>query len=392
MIAYDKAISVFLYLAILFVYALKAIGLTSSYSAVTSFLLVLIFFISIKNMFLFRAWVFFSLSFSFLLLLQSLIGVLFSGVTIDYGRFISSYLVIVFLAFVLYLSAIRYHIFLDCLQRTLIYLFNSFPVILFFAVVGITPVHNFDVNYSKPMFPFQEPSHYFNLLLLCSMVYAKSNKPMPVFFIFIISLFFYPSATGVIGFCVFLLFLLMKSNLKIKSILPVISVISIIFIFLIKFLGDYYLDRFIFWDSDNLSALVFLQGVESAYLGFIKSYGVGVGLGQMSSIVMQTSTDQSIFEITGVHFNIYDGSFVLSQILTEFGVLGLGFIIFLIYNLANCREMLRSNETKIWLPPTLIMSSLIEIFVRGYGFFSPIMLFCYFGLFYSYLNRSNAIN
>ncbi|WP_350628472.1 hypothetical protein [Pseudoalteromonas sp. CAL260-MNA-CIBAN-0059] len=315
------------------------------------------------------------------LLLHAILGGGISGVSFNPYRFFSHYLILLLLVLLSFVVKHDGDYFLNVINKTLMLFFYSFPVILITAALGIVPVHSFGVNYSKPMFPFQEPSHYYNFLTLCSIVYAQNKGPSLVLVIFLVSLTLYPSATGLAGFGVFILYLLMKSNINFMKLLTILVALLLSIFTALEMLGSYYLDRVLFWNSSNLSALVYLQGMESAYLGFIKSLGVGVGLGQMSDIVIQTNTAQKILDITGgVHFNIFSGSFLLSQLVAEFGIFGFCFVFYLVYILMNSRKALRGARLSEWLPPALILSSMCEVFIRGYGLLSPIMILCYIGI------------
>jgi len=58
---------------------------------------------------------------------------------------------------------------------------------------------------------------------------------------------------------------------------------------------------------------------------------------------------------------------------------------------SRSRDAIRSRDPKVWMPPIFILSSFIELFVRGYGFFTPIMLLCYLGVFLSISKRRKLI-
>jgi len=299
-----------LYAAIFTIYALKCFGITGSYSF--GIILFILF-----NCVLFKSNVFnynkFILSLVFVLLfivVHSFIGVKISDVSFDYVRFLTHYIGFLFIVVFLYLTGSHGNRIIFALNNCLVLFFYSMPIILIVAKFNIMPMHLFDVNYSKPMFPFQEPSHYFNFLTLCSIVYFKNNGWVLPLLLYPISLYLYPSATGLFGFILLLCAIALNSRVKYGLLLFIIPCLLLIFILMFNLLGSYYTDRLFFWSTNNLSALVYLQGFESAMLGFIESYGVGVGLGQMSSIVKQTETAEIILSITNnIYFNVFSGSF-----------------------------------------------------------------------------------
>ncbi|WP_374623690.1 hypothetical protein [Pandoraea sp.] len=76
----------------------------------------------------------------------------------------------------------------------------------------------------------------------------------------------------------------------------------------------------------NLSALAYLQGVQIATQSFIKSYGLGVGLGNMglsNSVLEGVSYREIIRSLASMDLNLRDGTFLLSKIVSELGVLSL---------------------------------------------------------------------
>lgn len=378
----SRIISFLIFIIVFLLYSVKTFGWTSSYSVGAVALMLSLCLVYAGNKFPFSKWLITTFFMAFFLVVQLLFGYLIVGYSIDSNRFFSHYIAAIFIVTFLFVVGSEAESFLKSLNKALLYFFYLMPMFLILALLNAIPVHSFGVNYSKPMFPFQEPSHYFNMLTICSMVYYKNKNSLPVFIIYPISLLFYPSATGVFGFGLFLFFLLLDSNVRFSNVL-LFSIVAFLFAMMALTSADaYYLQRILFWNSDNLSALVFLQGFESAYLGFFKTYGLGVGMGQMSEIVTKTHTAQRIIDITnGIYFNIYEGGFVLSQILTEFGIFGLLCFIYLIVQLCKSRDLIRSDNISKWLPPTLVMASLVEIMVRGYGLFTPLMIFCYIGLF-----------
>lgn len=375
------------FLIIFSIYALKTIGITDSYSVGVLILISVFLVIYKSSQFNFEKWIFWTIAVAIFLLSQLVLGIYVSGININFPRFISHFIVFMILILMLNVSSCKLVDITNIINSALSNFFYIFPFILIISWLNLIPVHSFGVNYSKPMFPFQEPSHYFNFLTLCSMVYAKNrNNIVPLLF-YPISLYVFPSASGMFGLLLLIFFILLKSKANMSYSIFFIPIFLIFIFFSFNFLDVYYLERIFFWNSNNLSALVFLQGFESAYLGFVKSLGIGVGLGQMPDIVVQTETAKSIVEITeGIYFNIYSGSFVFSQLVTEFGLLGIIMIFSIVWLLFKSRLYLKSNEVHLWMPPVLILASMVEIWIRGYGLFSPIMFLCYVGIFFHLKN------
>lgn len=85
---------------------------------------------------------------------------------------------------------------------------------------------------------------------------------------------------------------------------------------------SYYTSRLDFKNTTNLSVLVYLSGIERAFLNFITSYGLGIGFQQMGVNGEIGIYQQILAELDAPMLNIYDGSFISSKLISEFGVIG----------------------------------------------------------------------
>lgn len=85
---------------------------------------------------------------------------------------------------------------------------------------------------------------------------------------------------------------------------------------------SYYTSRLDFKNTTNLSVLVYLSGIERAFLNFITSYGLGIGFQQMGVNGEVGVYQQILADLDAPMLNIYDGSFISSKLISEFGFIG----------------------------------------------------------------------
>ena len=90
---------------------------------------------------------------------------------------------------------------------------------------------------------------------------------------------------------------------------------------------SYFTERIDFYEgSNNLSALVYMQGWERLILALKTTYGMGVGLQNLSTVELGYF-GTILVEIIGVEKNVNDGSFIAAKLIAEFGIIGVFFVI-----------------------------------------------------------------
>lgn len=125
--------------------------------------------------------------------------------------------------------------------------------------------------------------------------------------------------------------------------------------------------------SSNLSALVYLEGWEMLQDSLERSSGWGVGFEQLGLSGTNVTAAESIRRVTGGEdFNLTDGSFVLSKLGSEFGVVGLlmvlGYCLLAVRSLRLLRAGMGSaNEN---LARCIVLGYAVDMFVRGTGYFT----------------------
>ena len=245
---------------------------------------------------------------------------------------------------------------------------------------------------SKGVFPFGEPSNFslffgpFFLLYFCQL---SSNPKRFLVILAVASLAASVQSMTLLIYIVLALSLIIRLSLISFLIFIPTSIFGIFFI-----LNDpYFLTRIILSpDSDNLTVLVYLQGLFAAYNALIDTNGFGLGF-QMLGTQPPSEISYKIMTILnqgqgGIGLNRQDGGFVAAKLIAELGVLGIFLLLYYIF-LFFCvffklrRVIYRHQrlEASYLFSLVFIYASFVEVFVRGTGYFSP-SLFLFFVAFF----------
>lgn len=263
-------------------------------------------------------------------------------------------------------------------------------LIVFLGVISIISPVNF-LNYSKyvkSIFPFSEPSHYaitVSGVLLTTGFYLSSVMRVGLVFSMLVFSVVYPSML------LLLLALIMIFSYYMHGFLRLIFtfICLCVAVTLIPYTGvdiSYYEDRLKFDETaSNLTALVYLQGWEDAYKALLYTNWIGLGFQNMGSLE-PGEYGERIFQIVGIYKNREDGGFLAAKIVGEFGALGIVLLLCyiavlglsILYNrkFLTVYKMNRGKAFELFpassvLGCSLIVAFSIEVFARGYGYFSP---------------------
>jgi len=126
--------------------------------------------------------------------------------------------------------------------------------------------------------------------------------------------------------------------------------------------------------TENLTALVFLSGIEAAYLTFFRSFALGVGFQQMGLTGPHGEFQSQIINLTGRSMNLYDGSILISKIVSEFGMIGLLLSFAYLVKATQVFNKSRSSlneRSYLQFYRACYLSFSVLLFVRSPGYFSP---------------------
>lgn len=266
-----------------------------------------------------------------------------------------------------------------------------------FSIVGSVDILNYE-KYAKSIFPFSEPSHYaitISGVLLATGFYLSSATRWLLLLSVLLFSVLYPSTLLLLLLVVMLFSYYVHSYFKLTLVL--FCVVGLIFV--LPYVGvdtSYYEDRLKFDGStSNLTALVYMQGWEDAYNALLHTGWIGLGFQRLGSLE-PGEFGIRIYEIVDRYMNREDGGFLAAKIIGEFGVLGLVFLLFYVvalcssvfYNRKFIKAYQKDRNKALELFPvssvlgcSLIVAFSIEVFARGYGYFSPGILLAMVSIF-----------
>ena len=158
---------------------------------------------------------------------------------------------------------------------------------------------------------------------------------------------------------------------------------------------EYFSSRLSFEDSQNLTTLVWLQGWQLAYLNFMDTSGIGLGfqmLGKSTTSYGNITDIMSSLLNGGQALNTEDGGFLVAKLIAEFGFVGIFIVLFysfflvkIVYRLRKLykKQLLTDYEKRKLLAYGIIFSFFVEMFLRGYGYFSPGVFLFLTSVFYN---------
>lgn len=266
-------------------------------------------------------------------------------------------------------------------RRMLLWLTGILALMAVAAAFGWTLVTG--TRFERPIFIFAEPSHF-------ALVLAP--------FLLWVAVMCRGTAERVAVFALTFVLLLLVKNLTLFVLVGLVSLIVLrtrplflmaccLFLVVISNLG-YFLAHIprigIAITTANLSALVWLQGWEEARIGLRETMGVGLGFQQLGVNGAKGAIARSIAENFNFPrgINLLDGGTLGAKLVAELGFLGIFFVAacsYLIYGaVRSLREIAAgaSGSAATAFFYCCLVSFVLDLFVRGTGYFSPsVMLF-----------------
>lgn len=252
-----------------------------------------------------------------------------------------------------------------------------------FGLFGIQPPTL--SNGAKLTFPFTEPSFFaFTIVPILTFKCIISNVTKRVFWLI----------------SVFILALLIK-NLTLIAACALVGLVALPLriampAIVVMFYGINQIDLSYFQErldlttgSENLSALVYAQGWQLLDESLRSTYGWGLGFQQLGFGYTNVAASYRIYYILGRDSNLVDGGFLLAKLGSEIGIAGI-ILVFLI-TINSVRSMIilrliamgqRSCDKMIIFALSSTYSIVLEIYVRGVGYFTGTTLLCFASVLY----------
>lgn len=280
-------------------------------------------------------------------------------------------------------------------KKALEYLYYLLVIIGILGVLAYIKIGNY-AGKNYPVFPFAEPSHFALAYAPIAYCYQMINSKRLVLSLRTVLITFllgvlYPNLTLIVVGA--LQFLLLPRKISVPVMIFAAIGISVYLLQMGMAGVDYFYYRIFFdYSNLNLSNLVYLQGWEAAWIALKESYGLGLGFQQNGSQSPGFFT-VLISQINSGELNRLDGGFLASKLVSEAGIFGLIFVLVLIKK--TLRVFLKRNKYTLplflLLFYSLLLSIIVELLFRGYGYFSPtlIMLVAYLSIDIHNSQKSN---
>ena len=309
-------------------------------------------------------------------------------------RAYQSLVLLIFVFLIAYLSVflinkINIKILFDAIKM-LVYTLTTIALLNIFTnyKIGIS------FGYAKAVFPFGEPSHFAlfsGMFYTAYFIFSKSivQKALTIVVTTLLAILF-PNTT-MLFFSFLLVLLLVKLNFK----NIIIILISFLVAYNIILTSDYFLNRInITESSNNLSALVYLQGIDYSVKSLVNTNGLGLGFQMMGSQDPSEITKSIIRYLGNPNsdgVNREDGGFLAAKIITEFGLFGIILVLYYLFLFLKAMRYLKNmakpneyNENfKMLLAYSMIYSFSAYVFIRGIGYFNPSVFIFLVALLYS---------
>ena len=267
-------------------------------------------------------------------------------------------------------------------------------VVLIMILIALAYLFEFRLTgygWYKPMFPFSEPSH-FAINFLPFFIYLSLFSSLKFKIIIILTVVALSIAIQNMTLLVGCL-IVASISLNYRAILFLLFIISV---FALQLDLTYFSDRAsINVDTNNLSSLVYLQGWQLILESWQKTSGVGLGFQQLGFTSTDVPASIAIDAIIGRGLNLNDGGFLLAKFLSEFGLVGIVFSLIYIKLIVKSLIQLRKTESRTIvsnhatvISHCFIVSSILELFFRGSGYFTPSVLLTLTGIIYIYCQRT----
>jgi hypothetical protein len=205
------------------------------------------------------------------------------------------------------------------------------------ALTGISPQTS--ATSAKALFAFTEPSHFaliFGPFFLFRCIRSRGASRL---FILAIG----EAIAGTLQNLTLLTICALAAALCLRGLvlIPVIGLLTMALASLELLELTYYTERLdLSGDNTNLSAAVYLQGWQLIGESWERSHGWGVGLRQLGMHGTEVPAADIIFSITKNEGDLRDGVFQLANIVSEFGAIGIGLLLwFLVKAFKAAREL-----------------------------------------------------
>jgi hypothetical protein len=267
------------------------------------------------------------------------------------------------------------------------------------AVIGLFGILHLlqpPAGWEKPAFPFTEPSHL--ALAAAPFLVAASVGSRPL--MRTVWLMVFVAIGAILQNLTMIVACTLAALITLRPLHIVALLLLLVPVALSSDLG-YFLVRLDFSeDNQNLSSLVFLQGWQMMDESLTVTHYVGRGFQQLGQVDTDAPAAQLIYALLHDSLNLLDGGFNLAKIVSELGAIGivlslvLGRITWSAIGLLRLAVTAPRKAAKVpaarVFAAAIILGYMVEMFVRGVGYFSPSGMLLTASLWVWYRTRAAA--
>ena len=252
-------------------------------------------------------------------------------------------------------------------------------VLLAFGLLGLAGISPpSPIKFSKPVFPFTEPSHFALSVLPLFMYFAvtsRGNKRLLALSAGLVFALVLQNMTLLVAAILVIVICARPATLVVLAIPVVLTVPFLDF--------EYFTSRLDFSpESDNLSVLVFIQGWQLIEESLRNSHFWGLGFQQLGAFGTNVEFADLIYTLIGDDSNLSDGGFTLSKLVSEFGLIGMVLAAAQLIAAVRCGRLLRQvARRRIALPVDQVLACAVvtgftvDLLIRGNGYFTASTMF-----------------
>ncbi len=308
-------------------------------------------------------------------------------IEVDAKRFFFSFVCL----FIVVLSAFLIALYLKSISNAKLFfdVVNVCGVLLLLnGLISLTKIDFFSTGLSKPTFLFLEPSH-FALVVTPFLIFfcLTLSRNKAILLLFVVASWAGHIQNLTLFFGVALAFAISsRQNLIFAALLFTLFIGALITLLGIENLS-YFTDRLVLSDdSDNLSVLVIFQGWQNAIETLTTQSYLGGGFQQFGITTVYGSVSDKLYALLGFSINQFDGGSTAPKLVGEFGVFGIAFLCVYLFFYVKFFLMLRNRNVSLSKVDmffyAIFIASFLEFFIRGVGYFSPLMYLFIVSVFY----------
>lgn len=225
---------------------------------------------------------------------------------------------------------------------------------------------------------YDEPSHLGFSIIPCLLILTISNNKLTVatgIFFSILFLYLSPSSTlkVLITISTFVVFIKKTSFIKLTTIFLLLILLTFQIDSLEKKINDVLIKTtdIVYESGNNLSSLVYKQGLSDAITNFRETFGLGVGLNMMGVKINENEFRKKINLIGLEGLNNEDGSFLASKGISELGILFIYFYLLLVFIFFKTyiKDIKNYKRDENHIKALIIFAFLLTSILRSSGYF-----------------------